>query len=164
MKQQLLLLSLLLSAGASAQSLERQVIGSAGGSFSGSTFSADYTTGETVTATVSAGSFILSQGFQQPEQPLVSIRESQVDVSYRLYPNPASSNITLELNSGAPATLELFITSAAGQTVYRSTEELSVSGSHTQTISLNALASGVYFLNLSDSRGKLVQSIKFEKH
>ncbi len=50
----------------SAQSIERSVIGSSGFSYSGPTFQADCTTGETVIATFSGGSVILTQGFHQP--------------------------------------------------------------------------------------------------
>jgi hypothetical protein len=50
----------------SAQSIERSVIGAAGFSYSGPTFQADCTTGETIISTFSGGSIVLTQGFHQP--------------------------------------------------------------------------------------------------
>ena len=80
----------------SAQTLSRQVIGSTGSANE----QLSSTTGETVVNTAVSGTFILTQGFQQPDNTTVGIRQPiEVVVSYNLYPNPALDLITLELNS-----------------------------------------------------------------
>ena len=56
---------------AGAQGIGPSVIASSGGSYSGQTFSMDYTVGETFISTLSGGNFILTQGFHQPEALVV---------------------------------------------------------------------------------------------
>ncbi|MEM6721696.1 MAG: hemagglutinin protein [Bacteroidota bacterium] len=48
-----------------AQTIERQVVGAAGGTFSNTNASAEFTVGETATTTLSDGTTTLSQGFHQ---------------------------------------------------------------------------------------------------
>ena len=65
MMRKLLLIALISSAFASAQSLERQVIGSSGTSFSNATAQLDFTVGELAVTTLSNGTNDLTQGFHQ---------------------------------------------------------------------------------------------------
>lgn len=53
-----------------AQSIERQVIGSAGNTLSNGTVTVDFTVGELAVSTITDGTTTLSQGFQQPEVSL----------------------------------------------------------------------------------------------
>ncbi|OWY20129.1 hypothetical protein C7N43_23130 [Sphingobacteriales bacterium UPWRP_1] len=57
----------LVAAGAQAQSLTPQVVASGGGYAQGGGYSLSYTIGEPVTATLTSGSNILTQGFHQPD-------------------------------------------------------------------------------------------------
>ncbi|MBL7941537.1 MAG: hypothetical protein JNM00_02165, partial [Flavobacteriales bacterium] len=66
------LLLLLLSSFAGAQSLDRQVLGSAGTFFGQPTLQIEFTLGETSVLTLSEGSYVLTQGFHQPLIPTTS--------------------------------------------------------------------------------------------
>lgn len=66
-KEYLVLMLILISFVGFSQNIERQVIGSAGQSFSNATLSMDFTVGELVVTTITDGSSILTQGFHQGE-------------------------------------------------------------------------------------------------
>ncbi len=79
--------------------LERSVIGSAG--YASPTMS--FTMGEVVTTTTTAGSIVLTQGFQQPDTVLrvgiSNVVNTTLDI--QLYPNPANYRPALFVESGA---------------------------------------------------------------
>lgn len=159
----LLMLLLLLSAGAHAQTLERQVIGSAGGSYSGSSFAADHTTGEAITATGSSGSFVLTQGFHQLQAGGTAISEKGLLVNFSLYPNPASDVVTLSLQAATPFALRTSMTNIAGQIIYADPAAEKITQRYERQVPVHGLAAGIYFINLYDEASSLLQSIRFVK-
>lgn len=164
MKNQILLLSALcLSAAAIAQSADRQVIGSSGGSYSGASIQADYTVGEAATVSGSSGTFSVSQGFQQNPSNTSSIKENSVLVDYSLFPNPAKELISLSLNSSKTFDLKVTMTNAVGQSLLVDEQSEKISGTYKRDFPIQTLASGVYFINLFDEQNKLLQSIRFMK-
>lgn len=164
MKNQILLLSALcLSAGAMAQSADRQVIGSSGGSYSGASIQADYTVGEAATVSGSSGTFSVSQGFQQNPSNTSSIKENSVLVNYTLFPNPAQDVVSLTLNSSKQFDLKVSMTNTVGQNLLIDEKPEKVSGSFKRDFPIQSLAAGIYFLNLFDEQNNLLQSIRFIK-
>lgn len=164
MKKQLCTLAALLCSGlAFAQSLDRQVMGSSGGSFSGSSMSVDYTVGEAVTNTGVAGTFTLSQGFQQAGDNSSSVREQLINASYRLFPNPANDRITLSVSADVSFSLTVSLVNATGQRIFSDEQPQTVQRQYTRSIPLTDLPSGIYFLNLGNAEGRLLQSIRFVK-
>lgn len=148
-----------------AQSIERQVIASLGGSYSGSDLQADFTVGESVTTTLAEGSFILTQGFQQPlREGSSAIEQHQVAVDYRLYPNPATGSITLELNSKAQATIKVMITDITGRVLYQDNTGIPIYPAYKQTFDISTFAAGAYVLSIKDTtKGQLIHGLKFIK-
>lgn len=70
------------------------------------------------------------------------------------YPNPASDNLFVNINSSAAITLELV--DALGQVVYQNT----VSGNNTtHNINVSTLSSGMYFLKASNAQGTYTQKV-----
>jgi hypothetical protein len=63
----IVLVATLFGADATAQSLKRKVIASAGGKMASGGYQLSYTIGEPVIAKFSSGRYVLSQGFQQPD-------------------------------------------------------------------------------------------------
>lgn len=126
---------------ANAQSIERQVIGSCGGSFSGG-FQVDWTAGETVTATASGGSTILTQGFQQPPQAVNAVK-TVVTSGLLAFPNPTNNLVTVEwkdqIFSGS-----LSVFDASGREVMN--KKLSAVSNY--QLDLTTMAPGVYNLKL----------------
>lgn len=149
--------------GAHAQSLERQVLGASGSSYSGSGIQVDYTVGETATTTGTSGTFTINQGFQQPVANTTGIKESNVLVNFSLYPNPAQDQVTLSLNAGASFALKISITNVTGQVLLADESSEAVKQSYKRAIPVQAFAAGVYFVNLYDDKNGLLQSIRFVK-
>ncbi len=131
--------------GANAQSLERQVIGSTGGSFSGAV-QVDWTVGETVIATATAGSVILTQGFQQPPAVPNAVKNINVNSNVTAYPNPSGSLVNVEWKNTA-FTGSLALYDATGRMVWNS----SLSKISATQIDLSTFAPGVYTLQLLGS-------------
>ena len=73
MKKTIITFMVLLSAVSSdGQTIGRKVISTAGGTLTGGGYSISYNIGETMTATLSAGSNIITQGFEQPDDALLN--------------------------------------------------------------------------------------------
>ncbi len=142
-----------------AQSLSRQVISSTGNDDPRLT----YTLGETVVETAITGSFVLTQGFQQPDATAVNVRPPlSLKVDYKFYPNPAKEKAILELNSKRALTFRIDVIDVGGSLVL-APFELQVEGLKKQSLDLSGLASGAYLLRIIDLKGNTVESIKFNK-
>ena len=106
-----LLLLLLLTSIASAQSISKQVIGAAGKTQSNSNLKVTYTVGEPVVGLMTTGGNQLGNGFY-PALNLqsLSIEDNVLDVQLKLYPNPTSQSLYVthpELNSFGITILDL---------------------------------------------------------
>lgn len=150
------------SLAASAQSADRQVLGSAGSSFENTSLQVDYTVGETVIQSGSSGSYTISQGFQQNNTNTTAIGEKQLNVDFVLYPNPAQDQVILSLSAGSSFGVQLSLSDIGGAVWFADTKEEKVNGSYKRNISLAGLASGIYFINLYTDN-VLYKSIRFVK-
>lgn len=133
-------------------SLARSVIGSAGMSVTTDSFTLSFTLGEVLTGVISLTDFCLRQGFQQPCTTtgctVVPVKEPHFDGSFRVFPNPADKQLTLELVFDRAAALRWSLISATG--VPMRAGELQFSGDHTEIFDLSELPPGLYFLQLYD--------------
>lgn len=84
-----------------AQSLRPQVIATAGG-YQSSGYSLSYTIGETVTPTLSAGGYMLTQGFQQPFKVTLNLK-----CFLQGYYSGGSSQVPVLFNEGVSASTTL---------------------------------------------------------
>lgn len=155
-----------------AQNLERSVLSGLGGSNYNSNFQIDYTLGETITASVQTGTFTITQGFQQPildstanpgdsSNTITPLHKSLVE--YTLYPNPASNEINIKLESNINTSVYFNIIDIKGKVVYRSQKALALPLRLQQRFSVAQLAAGTYFLQILDSNHNPVASIKWIK-
>jgi len=160
-----LLLPALLPAAAQAQQIDRQVIAAVGGSGNAGGIQADYTAGESLTSTLSGSGLMLTQGFHQPEGTgdvhVPGVRP--VSIRFSLYPSPADNYIHLQANAAAPEEIRLSVTAATGAVVYRQAQAASAYPEYSGAIPVAAYAAGVYFLNIYNHAGTLMESIRFIK-
>lgn len=164
MKKQLLFVYALgITATAGAQTADRQVIGTSGASYAGAAIQVDYTVGEAVTNSGTSGSFSVNQGFQQNTINGTGIKEKDVVVSFSLYPNPAQDHITLSVSPTAPFAMKLSLINSIGELITADEHAENISQNYKRDIPVLALAAGVYFVNLYDSKNGLLQSIRFVK-
>ncbi len=155
-----------------AQSIERAVLSGLGGSNYNSNFQIDYTLGESITASVQTGTFTITQGFQQPildsttnpgdsSNTITPLHKSLVE--YSLYPNPASNEINIKLESNISTSVYFNIIDIKGKVVYRSQKAVAFPFRLQQSFSIAALVAGTYFLQILDSNHNTVASIKWIK-
>jgi hypothetical protein len=132
-----------------AQSIERSVIGSAGGYASAGSVQLSWTAGETVTATATAGSVMLTQGFQQAEQTPNSVTPIDLSSVIRLYPNPSAGIFQLGYKTNSPSNASDFsahVFDATGKMVANISRIDLASGS--SDLDLSALPGGMYTLRM----------------
>ena len=98
-----LLLLLLLTSIASAQSISKQVIGAAGKTQSNSNLKISYTVGEPVVGLMTAGGNQLGNGYYPAlNLQALSIEDNLLDLQIKVYPNPTLQSLYvshLEMNS-----------------------------------------------------------------
>jgi hypothetical protein len=151
--KQLLLLCAGVSGAAclSAQSLSPQVIASAGNSFSTASARIEFTIGEVVTSSLTAGGNTLTQGFHQPEIHFASFENYTNDYVFTLYPNPTEQFVTVE--STKRDDMQVHVYDALGQAI-----QVSSVFQEKITIDLQTLAAGNYVLMIATKSGKPLHS------
>ena len=155
------LLLLLISLAAHVQTLERQVIASAGSSVT-SPLQLDYTVGEIAVTTVTAGSTVFTQGFQQPY--FVVIPGNNIFPYLIIYPNPARGDALARFILPAPSAMNISIYNVAGQLITR--EKINYTGGEMQyVIKSGRFIAGSYFIHFALSDGSATvakQLVKLE--
>jgi hypothetical protein len=152
--------------GANAQVLSPEVIASQGGTYQNADFEVSYTVGEMVAiSTISNNTFILTQGFHQPDK-FVSVHVDEIvsDMNLIAFPNPASSVLNVQLNLDRRAAFKVECFDLAGRLVNEPMQINHASGEQTYQFNIAGLAPGAYFLRLASVDSKKVQTIKFTKH
>lgn len=99
-------------------------------------------------------SIILLTAIQSPGQ---SARNPETGEKVKLYPNPATSYITFDLQSNFQKGMSIQVFHFLGKKMY----ELQNVGEKT-TINLGEYNRGVYIYHLRDQNGKLIESGKFQ--
>jgi hypothetical protein len=133
---------LILSVNISAQ----EVIASGGDFFQQANGSLSFTIGEPVGETY-YNSTILTQGFQQDFENILSTQDLQNFMLFEVYPNPFSSEITIKYKPISTAEYSIELKDASGKEIYNSNYFFS-SSNYSLKISVSSLSSGFYFLQL----------------
>jgi hypothetical protein len=82
-----------------AQNTDQWVISSGGGYFDSGSSSISFTIGETIISTLSSGSAILTQGFQQSFTPISTGMKTEDLSGEKIFPNPVSSVLYVDSDS-----------------------------------------------------------------
>lgn len=147
-----------------AQSIERQVIGSTGGTVAAGSVLITSTIGECAVTTLS-GTLTLTQGYQQAnDSALVSLSEIAIRATYSLFPNPTSGISTLEITTKKLNTsMNIEVYSLAGKLI--STQGILITAGTKSAIELNltSQANGVYLVTIKEAQAKSSKTIKVIK-
>ncbi len=135
----------------SAQSLSPQVIASAGNSFTTATCRIEFTIGEPVTASLTAGGNTLTQGFHQPEIRFTSFENYSNEFAFTLYPNPTEQFVTVA--STKREDMQVHVYDALGQVI-----QVSSVFQENITLDLQTLAAGSYVLLVTTKSGQPLHS------
>ena len=145
-------------------SLTPSVIASYGKWSNNGGFTLSATCGEMMIQTFTAGTNILTQGFQQPDEKSIGIQELNEDgLTIKIFPNPTSDLITVNLQSDNAELYGIIMYDVLGRT-------LNLPGtldrSHTQlqqSFNLIQLPSATYFLCVVNAQGEIKHSFKIQK-
>ncbi len=118
------------------------VVASSGGHFENGTAKMSFTLGETVTSTISNDSNTLTQGFHQTKLTVVGMEEFLKSIRMRVFPNPTSDFITIELNDD-PTNYEVIMLDVTGKSI-----SLTPIRNKREQVDMSHLAAGSYFLNI----------------
>ncbi len=156
---------LLLSSAISAQTIERSVISAYGTSATAGNISVDMTVGEVAVTTAQAGSILVTQGFHQPTDGSVSIDKGLgVQVDYKLYPNPSTDFLTLELRAASQTTVFVNVIDARGRLTSLESKTLQLGPSTVETQwNTQLLSEGMYLIVVKNESGQIAGSFRFQK-
>ena len=149
MKTLTILLLSLLSVGSSiAQSISSDVISSIGGEYQASNGRLSFTLGESFTTYYISDESILSEGFHQSYNDVISDIEDLEEVSsFKIYPNPTSDILHMEFE-GQLEKLKGSIHNTLGQKL----TDFSIEN-QTQ-INISNFAQGLYFIRINNSKNQ----------
>jgi hypothetical protein len=132
-----------------AQSIGPSTLDAAGGSagLSGNTY--EWSVGDmAVITTYTSGSLVVTQGTLQPFNIPTGVNVITLDKQLKAYPNPATNTVFLEYDLNSKGKLTYILQDITGKVILQKTLAVSA-GSSKETISMNALASATYMLNVS---------------
>ena len=134
-----------------AQSIEPEVIASAGEHFDNGTTQLSWTLGEVVIDTYDNGTNILTQGFHQTQLTVTSIEETLADIRVNLYPNPTSEFLNIELgNNEKDINLQLF--DMSGKLVHKDV----INAYDTKyVLPMQSVSTGKYLIQMQSEDGKM---------
>lgn len=145
-----------------SQALTQEVVSATGDYYQGALHSISWTVGEVAIENYIAPSNHVTEGFQQADLVAppsdIGIKESTGGVSVSAYPNPTSSNLTIEIPSNTDD-LDINITDALGRLVF--TEKYT--GNTPVTFNLSDLAAGRYLVSIMSPEA-IVKTIKIQKN
>lgn len=143
---------------AKGQTVAPEVWASAGDFYKSASMSVTWTMGETVIETYAEPNenLILTQGFNQPTKLLTAIAEHPQNISpiFSVYPNPTSGILRIKLSKPYDRQVEVSLFNTLGQLI-QSESWLPNSAASELEISLENLANGVYFLQISSGEASL---------
>ncbi len=144
--------------------IERQLIGSTGGSFVNGSIDMNFSVGETVVTTETSGSIILTQGFQQADNNSVGLDEVSKEIGINVFPNPFSSTVTVEFTDedSKNGKISFSVFDNQGKVVYQQDEHLSNGYGNKVQLDLSHLIPGHYIIFITDANDR-VSRIKVSK-
>lgn len=145
---------------AAAQTSSPEVIASAGDYFSSAGLSNSYTVGEmALVETYTTGTFMLTQGFQQPPDNLSGMAPVNIGSNpMTVFPNPGNGQFFLDYNLDEPAVVIVEVFDVLGQVVYSEQTNRS-NGMQHHALDLSSHADGVYFVTCTiKSAGKTTKT------
>ncbi len=135
-----------------AQSIEKSVVASTGVDTTVGGYNYIWTVGEAVIGSATPTGYIITEGFLPLSQDS-SVSVSNIvgnKPSVKLYPNPLSDKLTLEVQQEHVVAMTVRIMDISGKTI-RATETLPKTTSFIHKIDFTSLPNGTYFVILSNN-------------
>lgn len=136
----------------------QESVNASGGDASGTGGTVAYSVGQVVYTTNSDASGTVSQGVQQAfEIYSVGIKETELNISLSVFPNPTTNNLTLQVKDYNNEKLVYQLYDMQGKLIKAETIT-----SYQTLVDMSNLPSAAYFINISQEN-KQVQSFKIIK-
>ena len=149
-KNLLLFIALCFSSGMlSAQTLSQSVLASTGAYATAGSYTFSYTVGEMAAVeTFTGGGYILTQGFQQPNDILLGLLEvdKEANGSMAVYPVPAMAELWFGYEFDAPGRVEVTLYDMTGRRLDYTMSEAYGGGKATHRFDCTPYAAGHYLL------------------
>lgn len=138
-----------------AQTVSPQVVATGGNFISSSAGSISYTIGETVTPTLTGGSNIITQGFQQPTDIVNGLLDIDKEAagSFSVYPIPATDKLWYGYEFPETGRVTIALHTLLGQAMEYTLTEAYASGKVVHSFDCTALAAGSYILSATFTDG-----------
>ncbi len=127
--------------------LEPSVLASGGGYAETETMSISWTLGELVTATLTGGDMILTQGFQQPADIGTGISAKELNLQITAYPNPVADVLFVKFDIDRTKEFWIEIQDVTGRVISLEQHKEVFPGDIVQ-INTSNFTYGVYFLKV----------------
>jgi len=139
------------------QTIQNSVVASTGASTSSGNVKMDYTLGEVVVETFSAGGNTLTQGFHQTNLTLVAIENTELFPDINIYPNPADNLVNIDIPQNYNQ-LDISMYDVTGKLLKT---QSNANGKITFDVSI--LATGTYYLQVINPKNEQVKTFKVVK-
>ena len=138
----------------------QQASTAAGGDASGSGGTVAYSVGQVVYSTNTDATGTVSEGVQQAYEIFtVGIKETELNISLSVYPNPTANNLTLQASDVELSTLNFQLYDMQGKLLSSG----KVAAEQTQ-INTSSLPPATYLMHVVNQENKKVQSFKIIKN
>ena len=132
----------------------------AGGDASGSGGTAAFSVGQVVYTANTNASGTLSQGVQQAYEIFtLSIKETELNISLKAFPNPTLDNLTLQISDYNNEKLSYQLYDIQGRLLNNGQIE-----AQQTNIEMTSLPTAIYFINVVNQENQKVQSFKIIKN
>ena len=132
---------------------------SAGDSFNNTSYQLNWSIGECVTATHSAGDYVITQGIHQNTYIITAVEDLRAEIEMSVYPNPTSDFISLNFakvqNFGK---VSYTVTDFSGKVLQTANFKGDI-----EQINFSNYAAGTYFISVLENN-QLVKSFKIIKN
>lgn len=161
-KEFLILVFIIYSSIASAQSLSPVIFSSGGGSGQTNNMILDWTLGETSVDYISYQNGLITEGFHQPSVLVLGVQNEILENGYRflLSPNPVLSNLNVQIQSDENSKLGINLTDINGKVI---SVTMANSKNDSKEIDMTGLECGFYLLSIKNSDGINLQTFKVLK-
>ena len=149
------------SLGAQVQ-LTPSVIAAGGGFGEGNNISISWTLGELAVTTLSAGDLILTQGFQQPFDIDVGVKEKELNWGISVYPNPVGDVLRIKFDIERAGDFLIEIQDVTGRLVGQEIHS-QVRPGDIVLLHTTGYSNGVYFLKVFTKDRQQVQVTSLRK-
>ncbi len=140
-----------------AQTASPELVSSAGESFNNTSYQLDWSIGEGITATHSAGDYVITQGLHQGSYVITSVEDLALDINISVYPNPTTDLINLTSFQNLTG-LAVIVTNINGK-ILQQTEVIN----KVEQLNFSDYENGIYFLTIKQ-KNQLIKSFKIIKN